>query len=550
MGIEEVSTHKVVQTNDSTTVASIATQQDKKVNVDFSQARAIGTYEQNNVGNSFLREYLYGKAAQQGVNIPKGLSINISSPSSYSNEFKELLGYVRKDIYGARVLDMFNLLVQDKNAVEKRVANMKISDADKNKILQLKTQFDQYYHVEANYNGQSFDLVNLSDEDVQKLAKISPEFAQFAINEKATLKKHVADFARGEIESVELAEAAEDSKKAVPILLGVLGVLGAKEIISTYSNRHAMKVDPKAFLKAQKALSRQKVFKLVNPLSEIKNACKGKKGWMALAAMAPILLNTLAGSIDDISGAGKDLFQDKDCFGWGPASAIGVASVVGGVGTSFAIAGIYERARDVLIARRTKLSALKTAATESGKLERFNQLRKVFRPSRGQRMLRGGKFAIAGALFGMVVASCTSGSSWTSMIGTRWMFGRNGDKLEAKNIISAQENTVEGANKNMMKYEAYSGKWRGIAPVRKEDGEWKINLTSDQVIGGVLGGTGLLTHPSSMVANSAFTAQGCSETLTACAYQLLGNSIRGHKLEEQKEALVASVQNNNVPEKC
>ena len=97
----------------------------------------------------------------------------------------------------------------------------------------------------------------------------------------------------------------------------------------------------------------------------------------------------------------------------------------------------------------------------------------------------------------------------------------------------------------MMKYEAYYGKWRGIAPVRKEDGKWKVNLTSDQVIGGVLGGTGLLTHPSSMIANTAFTAQGCSETITACAYQLLGNSIRGHKLEEQKEALVNSVSDNS-----
>ena len=97
----------------------------------------------------------------------------------------------------------------------------------------------------------------------------------------------------------------------------------------------------------------------------------------------------------------------------------------------------------------------------------------------------------------------------------------------------------------MMKYEAYSGKWRGIAPVRKENGEWKVNLTSDQVVGGVLGGTGLLTHPISMVANTAFTTQGCSETLTACAYQLLGNSMRGHELEDKKQELVASVQIDN-----
>ena len=355
------------------------------------------------------------------------------------------------------------------------------------------------------------------------------------------MKKHVVDFARGEIEAVELAEAGGDSKKAVPLLLGVLGILGAKELIATWGNRHAMKVNPEAFLATQRALSRQNVFKLVNPLSELQQACKGKVGWAMLAAMAPILLNTLAGSFDDLSGAGKDLFQDKECFGWGPAGVIGAASVVGGVGTSFAIAGIYERARNVLIARRTKLGALKEAALQSGRIDRFNHLRKIFKPSVAQRFLKFGKFALVGSLFGMVVASCTSGSSWTSMAGTRFMFGRNGDKLEEKNIITSEENTTQSANENMMKYEAYSGKWKGIAPVRKEDGEWKVNWTSDQVVGGILGGTGLLTHPSSMIANTAFTTQGCSETLTACAYQLLGNSIRGHKLEEQKQALVDSV---------
>ena len=541
MGIIGLQRTQVVQQKDTIGINGSVKQAGKNVDIDFSKAQAIGTYEQNNIGNSFLREYLCGKAVQQGVTIPQGMNINISSPSSYSDEFKQLLKYVRKDIYGARVKDMFDLLVRDKNTVEERVASMKISDSDKNKILQLKEHFDQYYRVEANYNGQSFDLLNLTEEDTQNLAEISPEFAEFAKKEKSTLKKHVTDFARGEIEAVELAEAGGDSKKAVPLLLGVLGILSAKELATTWGNRHAMKVDPKAFLAAQKVLSRQKVFKLVNPLTELKNACKGKTGWLMLAAMAPIIGNTLAGSFDDLSGAGKDLFQDKECFGWGPALGIAVASVVGGVGTSFAISGIYERARSVMIARRTKLGALKEAAMQAGRIDRFNQLRKVFKPSVGQKLLKAGKFAAVGAIFGMVVASCTSGSSWTSMAGTRIMFGRNGNKLEEKNIITSEENTVKAANENMMKYEAYSGKWKGIAPVRKENEEWKINWTSDQVVGGILGGTGLLTHPSSMVANTAFTTQGCSETLTACAYQLLGNSIRGHELENKKQALVNSV---------
>lgn len=483
------------------------------------------SYAINTESNIFLKQYLEEKAKALGVGIPAGLDINISSPKEYSEDFKNLLKYVRTEIYGARVLDMFNLLVQDEDKVRSRVAQMQIGDGDKNKILELKSKFDSYYKIEANYKGKSYDL---SNPNVEELKNISPEFSDFIKKENSTLKKHMMTFARGEIESVELAEAAEDSKKAVPILLSVLGVLAGKELIQSWQESKAMKTNKAALIAETKSLARQKAFKVVNPFKEITRAMKGKKGWLALAAISPILLNTLAGSIDDLSGAGKDLFQDKDCFGWGKASAIAAASVVGGVGTSFAIAGMYERTRGVLKARRSKFKFMQEAAMDAGKLDRFNSLRRTLRPNVGTRILRGGKFALIAGLFGMVTASCTSGSSWTSMAGTRLLFGLNGNKLEDKNIITAEENTFTGANENMMKYEAYEGKWRGIA----------VGPTSDPVVGFTLGATGLLTHPLSMVANAAFTTQGCSETLTACGYQLLGNTVRENKLDKEKQSLV------------
>ena len=60
---------------------------------------------------------------------------------------------------------MFKLLVQDADAVEKRVAQMNISDEEKGKILQLKALFDEYYKVEGNYNGKTYNLLNMTEAD-------------------------------------------------------------------------------------------------------------------------------------------------------------------------------------------------------------------------------------------------------------------------------------------------------------------------------------------------------------------------------------------------
>lgn len=515
---------------DSTAQAAGAAQEEH-VEIDFKNPRKIGNYETDTKSNNFLKEYLLGKAQSQGVKIPEGMSISVSSPAEYSEAFRALLRSVRVDIYGARVADMFKLLVKDPEVVEKRVAEMKISDEEKAKIIALKALFDDYYHIEANYNGKAYNLLDLTDEDKAELREISPEFAQFLENEEADLKDNATKFTQGELEHLELSAAAEDSKKAVPILLGVLGTLGVKEVISAYKDRKAAMKDPSAFLAEQKALSRNKIG-VVNPFTDVKSRIKGKKGLAVLLALSPILLNTLSGSIDDISGAAKDYFQDKECFGSAKAGVLAGLSAVAGIATSFVIAGTYENARDILKARRYVKNTRLASAEAAGTLERVNRLRKSFRPSAVQRLLKGGKFALGAGLFGMVVASCTSGSSWASMAGTRFLFGQNGDKLAEKNIIDKEDNTFENSNKNMMKYEAYSGKWHGIA----------TGPTSDPVVGFTLGATGLLTHPSAVVASTAFATQGCSETLTACGYQLLGGAARENKLERQKRELVESVQ--------
>lgn len=524
MGIEEIKLRTNVAATDS--VKAVAAEE-KTENLDFSKARKIGAYEQNSKSNSFLREYLMGKA---GDRLPQGMTINVSSPSEYSDEFKALLKSVRVDIYGARVADMFKLLVQDSGAVEKRVAQMKISDEEKQKILQLKAMFDEYYNVTAQYQGKSYDLLNLNDETKAELEAISPEFAKFIQEEQDDLKANTIKFTQGELEHLELSDAGEDSKKAVPLLLGVLGTLGAKEVISSYRERKAAMKNPTAFLAEQKALSKAK-FRLVNPFTDIKTRIKGKKGWAMMAALSPILLNTLSGSIDDLSGAAKDYFQDKECFGTPKAAALAGLSAVAGVGTSFAIAGTYENARDILKARRFVKKNRLAAAKASGNLERVENLRKAFRPSMKSRIMKGGKFAVGAGLFGMVVASCTSGSSWASMLGTRYLFGQNGDKLVEKNIIDKEDNTFKNSNDNMMKYEAYEGKYHGILS----------GPTSDPVVGFTLGATGLLTHPNAVTAATAFATQGCSETLTACGYQLLGGKARENKLDKQKAELLKSV---------
>ena len=76
-----------------------------------------------------------------------------------------------------------------------------------------------------------------------------------------------------------------------------------------------------------------------------------------------------------------------------------------------------------------------------------------------------------------------------------------------------------------MSYEAYEGKWSGIAK-------------GDPTIGAIGGGLGLFTHTNPYIQSISFGLQGCSETVTACLYQLTGNKVRNDKLANQKAQLI------------
>lgn len=474
------------------------------------------SYETNSKSNVFLKQYLEGKAMQQGVNIPDGLNIKISSPSEFSDEYKSLLRDVRKDIYGARVLDMFNLLTKNKEEVNTKVDEMKISDEDKNKIIKLKELFDNYYKVEAEYNGKTINLLNPNQEDKQTLEDISPEFAKFMEEENATLKKHTIEFAKKEIKSEELSEAGFWSRVGAPIVMGIMG-LGLYRGFAETKQKVKAAQDLTSLLAEQREIYKAGRPKFVNPIKAFGTAIKGAKGKGVLAIIAgsgvlgSYLWKTLLGSLDDLSGCVKDAVQDTDNFGFGKAMAIALPSAAAGVLSSAFIAPTIDAHIEYNCAEK-----LLRKHGELPKLKGISKFAKL------------GTKGLIGAGLGVIIAACSSGSSWASMAGTRYLFGRNGDDLVKKNIISEEENTSKNSNNNMMEYEAYYGKWDGIAK-------------GDPTIGSIGGGLGLFTSTNPYVQNLSFGLQGCSETLTACGVQLMGDKVRENALDKDKKELVESV---------
>lgn len=473
-------------------------------------------YQTNTKDNIFLKQYLEGKALQQGVNIPEGFNIKVSSPDEFSKEYKQLLRDVRTDIYGARVHDMFNLLAKDSQAVSERVKNMKISDGDKEKILKLKEMFDSYYKVEGEYGGKTYNLLSLSDDDFASLEEISPEFAEFMKKESAILKGHTKDFAKKEIKSEELSEAGFWSRVGAPVVMGIMGLGLYRGFAETRQKMKAAK-DLTGLLNEQREIYKAGRPKFVNPIKAFGSAIKGAKGrgigavLLGGSVLGSYLWKTLLGSLDDLSGCAKDLVQDSDNFGFGTGLAIAIPSAVAGVLSSAFIAPTIDahieyNCAEKLLRKHGELPKLKGA----GKL------------------LSMGKKGLIGAGLGVIIAACSSGSSWASMAGTRFLFGQNGDKLVKKNIITEEENSSKAANDNMMEYEAYYGKWDGIAK-------------GDPTIGSIGGGFGLFTSTNPYVQNLSFGLQGCSETLTACGVQLMGDKVRENALDKDKKTLVESV---------
>ena len=610
-------------------------------------------YVTNTENNLFLKEYIEGRAAAEGVQIPAGLRIKISNYNGeeYRNilsgsvttgtlgimsekywadfikNFKsgskdktveeyckekglteeqtknvmELYNFhdVRVNVFKARIKDMFTLLSKNKTEVEKRVAKMQISDEQKAEIISVKDFLDRYYRVEAEFNGKTYNLLNLSENDKKELGEKAPEFLKFTEKIQPELRKHSAYFAQKEMQSDELSDAGQSSKYVAYPLLLALGVgLGKgyfegkemkKGINASEKFAEFIRNNPKEgnaildkcadkfnklnkngtlfiaentgeektglskifakikgkvtgkppklnktenilagtklierymkkigfeggeYLVYQKALHNQGLKKWVNPITKFKNA-KGAAFWTLVAG-------TMALSLDDCLGAGKDFFQDQNNFGFGTGLGFAVAGVAGGIASSAAVVPTFQGIVDHTRADKT--------LRKMGILPKLNIANKF---------LHKGKLALLGIPLGLVLASTSSGSSWTSMGLSRWLIGKNGDDLEKKNIIDKKDNTFTASNENMMEYEAYKGKWEGIT----------TGYTGDWTIGTIGGAAGVFTHSNPVIQNTFTTLQGCSETLTASGYQVLGNTLRDVELNKQKRELVESAKTKGI----
>ena len=608
---------------------------------------ALKDYETNTENNLFLKEYIEGRAVSEGVNIPAGMKIRISNYNGeeyrnilsgsittgtlgimsekywadFMNNFKadakdktieeyckekglseeqtqkvvELYNFhdVRVNIFKARIKDMFTLLSKNKTEVENRVAKMQISDKQKEEIIKVKDFLDKYYRVEADFNGKTYNLLNLTEEDKKDLKEIAPEFLKFAERIQPELQKQSAYFAQKEMQSDELSDAGQSSKYVAYPLLLALGIgLGKgyfegkemkegikqsekfaefirknpkegneildkcaakfnklnkngtvfvsedtgeekKGIAKLYAKakskitgkpaklnqtenipagtklieRYMKKIgfEGGEYIVFQKALHDNGLKKWINPITKFKNA-KGAAFWTLVAG-------TMALSLDDCLGAGKDFFQDQNNFGFGTGLGFATAGIAGGIASSAAVVPTFQGIVDHTRADKT--------LRKMGILPKLNITNKF---------LHKGKLALLGIPLGLVLASTSSGSSWTSMGLTRWLIGKNGDELEKKNIIDKKDNTFTASNENMMEYEAYKGKWEGIT----------TGYTGDWTIGTIGGAAGVFTHSNPVIQNTFTTLQGCSETLTASGYQVLGNTLRNAELNKAKKELVES----------
>lgn len=465
------------------------------------------------------------------------MEIQISSPEKYSNEFKKDLQYVSNKIYRARVVDLFNLLEKDSESVSQRVENMKISDEDKQKILKLKSQFDNFYQIELCHKDKKYNLLNLSDEDKEEINQISPDLKNFVESEQEDLQSNVKIFTRKEMSALRLNDAGRNSAIAAGGLAAILTFLVGKGVFDSREDAKLLKADKAEFLKNQAEIFNEGMPKFKNPFSEFVEAAKN--GFTKSKAKNPknlvlsaLLLTTLAGSADDLMGCVKDSIQDIDNFGTKTGLGINIPAALCGILTSMAIAPmiegeiLYNRSAKYLKKYKNELSGMGINVKDLDKVKGASNIVKS-----------GGKIAImatAAALFtqafkGIITAMSSSGSSWGSMAGTRLVMENSGKDLEKKNIITKEENTFKNTTDNMMAYEAYKGKWKGIAQ-------------QDPLIGATGGALGLFTHANPYIQSLAFGLQGCSETLTACYYQVTGAHTRKDKLAEDKQKLIENAE--------
>ena len=522
---------------------------------------------------------------------------------------------VRVNIFKARIKDMFNFFTQDKEIVARKIANMKITPEQKEEMIKVKDFVDKYFKVEAEYNGKTYNLLNLTDEDKTELNEKSPEFLKFIEKMQPELKKNALYFAQKEVQGDELSDAGATSRWTAWGLMGLLGyglydgyksgkemkegmkaaekfaefirnnpkegneildkcvakfnklnkngqvyvaedtgelktgisklwakmlskikgkpaqlnkvegTLAGTKLIERYMKKIGF--EGGEYLVYQKAINSQGLKKWVNPITKFKNA-KGR-------ALGVLLGATFLLSGDDCAGAIKDFFQDQNNFGTGAAMTFAGISALGGVASSAAFVPTFQGVVDWI--RSQKM------LTKMGIIEKEPMVNKMFSKKTLNILSKiplAKRLAVPTLLggLGVVLASTSSGSSWTSMGLTRWLIGKNGDDLEKKNIIDKKDNTFTSANENMMEYEAYLGKYNGITGI-----PLNTSITGDWTIGSTLGVAGLFTHVDPRIERLFTSLQGCSETLTASGYQIAGNTMRDAELNKQKQELVESAKN-------
>ena len=244
---------------DDSEVFSLLEAMGKKNISEILAVNGRGKVSVNSKNNKFLKDYIIAKAEQQGIEIPNEVEIKISSPDKPSDEYITLLNYVRQNIYGARVNDMFNLLNKEKVEVEQKVKGMKISEEDKDKILKLKEIYDEYYQIELEFQNKEINVLSSDKKKLQELDVVSTDFANFIIKEKENLKKVAQKFTQGETEAVVLAEAAESSKNFVPTLLSILALSAGYGITKSVYDSHCEKKNLAEFMQNVKETSRKKI---------------------------------------------------------------------------------------------------------------------------------------------------------------------------------------------------------------------------------------------------------------------------------------------------
>ena len=281
----------------------------------------------NSDKNVFLKEYLEKLIQKNGVELTEEFIISVGSPDKLSKADKKLLRDVRVDIYKARVDDLFKLLEQPEEYVNKRISEMKISDKDKKNLKLLKEKYDNYYTITLKYGDKTYNIMNLSESEKEELKSKNPKLAEVLDNEKDNLDKITKQFASSEIKKEVLAESGRSSRYGAYALVPVLAVLMAQAVFEQRAVAKAIKTDKAKYLQDQ-----IEIFNQGNPLKkyfskggfkEYVNSIKeGNNNWWRVLAIA------FAGSWDDDLGAVKDFFQDNDNFGVKRASLIAIPSMI------------------------------------------------------------------------------------------------------------------------------------------------------------------------------------------------------------------------------